>query len=178
MTATLANPYNPAWPQWFGIVRSRIEPQLADVAHDIEHVGSMAISGMTAKPIIDIDIVVARVDFAVVQERLATLGYVHQGDLGIPDREAFDLADAEAKRSLSAHHLYVCMTGAAELRKHLTFRDFLRQHPEWVRRLSDLKVLLCERSGNDRPAYMDGKTEMMQQIAELAKRSVESAPER
>jgi GrpB-like predicted nucleotidyltransferase (UPF0157 family) len=123
---------------------------------------------MTAKPIIDIDIVVERADFEKTKALLARLGYVHQGDKGIPDREAFDLSDVSAKQSLPPHHLYVCTKGAPELQKHLLFRDFLRKHPEWVQRLSEHKVALCERYGNDRQAYMDGKAEMVRQITELA----------
>ena len=174
MTVTLVHPYDAAWPEWFEVLRARLQAPLAGVANGIEHVGSTAVPAMAAKPIVDIDIVVERADFAAVREHLARLGYVHQGDKGIPDREAFDLADAEAKRSLPAHHLYVCMAGCAELRKHLDFRDFLRQHPEWVRRLSEHKLDLCERHDNDRQAYIDGKSEMVQRITELARQSTET----
>jgi GrpB-like predicted nucleotidyltransferase (UPF0157 family) len=124
MTVTLVAPYNPRWPDWFAAIRARIEPQLAGIAHSFEHVGSTAIPGMTAKPVIDIDIVVERGDFAEVKERLAGLGYAHEGDKGLADREAFDLTDAEARAVLPEHHLYVCIAGTAELHKHLIFRDF------------------------------------------------------
>jgi GrpB-like predicted nucleotidyltransferase (UPF0157 family) len=61
------------------------------------------------------------------------------------------------------------MKGAPELHKHLLFRDFMRRHPEWVRKLSEHKIALCERHRSDRQAYMDGKAEMVRQITELAK---------
>ena len=171
MTVTLVSPYDQAWPEWFERLKVRIELLLNDVPHTIEHVGSTAIPGMTAKPIIDIDVVIERKDFQEVQQRLARVGYTHQGDKGIPDREAFDLADPQTKQSLPPHHLYVCMRGAPELHKHLVFRDFMRRHPEWIRRLSAHKVDLCERCDNDRQAYIDGKAEMVQQITELAESS-------
>ncbi len=166
---TLVSPYNLAWPGWFERLRGRIEPLLRDVPHTVEHVGSTAIPGMVAKPVIDIDIVIERSDFEEVRGRLERLGYYHQGDLGIPDREAFDLADASVKQNLPPHHLYVCMRGAGELQKHLVFRDFMRMHPEWIEKLSEHKVDLCKRYGNDRQAYIDGKAAMVQQITELAK---------
>lgn len=169
MAVTLVAPYDPDWPKWYETIRSRIEPQLVGVACSFEHVGSTAIPGMTAKPVIDIDIIIKRTDFAAVRDRLARLGYVHQGDKGLPDREAFDLADTEAGSALPEHHLYVCIAGTAELHKHLLFRDFMRRHPDWVRKLSEHKVMLCERHANDRAAYIDGKSEMVQHITELAR---------
>lgn len=169
MTTTLVRPYNVAWPDWFERLRARIESLLNEVRHTVEHVGSTAIPGMTAKPVIDIDIVIEPTDFQRTRALLGQLGYAHQGDKGISDREAFDLVDVGAKQLLPSHHLYVCMRDAPELHKHLLFRDFLRKHPEWVQRLSEHKVALCERHGNDRQAYMDAKADMVQQITELAK---------
>lgn len=170
MKVTLVTSYNPAWPEWFARLKERIDPVLRDVPHTVEHVGSTAISGMTAKPVIDMDIVIERADFPRTRDALGRLGYIHQGDKGIPDREAFDLSEASLKGSLPAHHLYVCMSGTPELRKHIVFRDFMRRHPEWIQRLSAHKVELCERYGNDRQAYIDGKSEMVQRIAEAAKK--------
>jgi len=168
MQVTLVRPYDPVWPEWFEVLRAWLEPVLREVPHTVEHVGGTAIPGMTAKPLIDLDIVIDRGDFPRVREALGRLGYQHQGDKGLRDREAFGRVPAEAKPSLPAHHLYVCMEGAPELRKHLLFRDFLRSHPEWVQRLSAHKVDLCKRYANDRQAYIDGKSEMVRQITALA----------
>jgi GrpB-like predicted nucleotidyltransferase (UPF0157 family) len=170
MKATLVTPYNLAWPVWFGRLKARIEPFLLDVPHTVEHVGSTAIAGMTAKPVIDIDLVIERADFPRTCDALGRLGYIHEGDKGIPNREAFDLSEASLKGSLPAHHLYVCMKGTPELHKHIIFRDFMRRHPEWIKRLSAHKVELCERYANDRQAYIDGKSEMVRQITEAAKK--------
>ena len=106
--------------------------------------------------------------FPDVKDRLERLGYVHQGDLGIAGREAFDLVDAEARARLPEHYLYACDEDAYELRKHLAFRDFLRQHPDWRERLSRLKEALCLEHDSDRQAYMDGKTDLVQEITALA----------
>ena len=173
MTVTLVRPYDPAWPSHFQQVKAFVESGVVDVDCTIEHVGSTAIAGMMAKPIIDLDIVIARGTFAKVKERLEALGYVHQGDLGIPKREAFHLVDAEAKARLPRHNLYVCEEGVYELRKHLAFRDFMREHPEWRGRLNRLKRELCVKHGNDLQAYVDGKADMVEEITKLAMESSE-----
>ena len=169
MSAALVKSYDPKWPECYESLRARLEPALADVPHRIEHVGSTAVPGMTAKPIIDLDIILNRCVLQLAKERLAAIGYLHQGDLGITDREAFDLADEGLRGTLPPHHLYVCIAGSAALHDHLSFRDFMRKTPEWVQRLSRQKVLLCEQSGNDRRAYMEGKAEMVREITVLAR---------
>ena len=96
--------YDPCWPKTFERLRSRILTALRDVALSVEHVGSTSVPGLAAKPIIDISIVVAeRSDVETGISRLATLGYVHRGDLGIDRREAFANPDG-----LPMHNLYLC----------------------------------------------------------------------
>ena len=121
---------------------------------------------MTAKPIIDVDIVIERQDFESTKDRLAEIGYFHEGDLGIPGRDAFDLSDGELKESLPVHHTYVCDKYGEALKRHLIFRDFLRLSPEYVRRLSNLKWQLAEEHDNDRQSYMDGKAALCEEIYE------------
>lgn len=165
---TLVQPYNPDWPEHFEQVRAFVATALDGVDCSIEHVGSTSIPGMVAKPIIDLDIVISPGTFARIRARLETLGYLHQGDLGLPGREAFDLAEPAAKAGLPEHHLYVCDEGACELRKHLAFRDFMRRHPEWRAALSNHKLELCIIHANDRQAYIDGKSAMVQKITQMA----------
>jgi GrpB-like predicted nucleotidyltransferase (UPF0157 family) len=165
---TLVSEYNPAWPSWFVQIRQLVAEKLGSYCLAIEHVGSTAVPGMTAKPIIDLDVVIEPGRFEKVKRLLGELGYFHQGDLGTPEREAFALENAEMAQALPPDHLYVCPHESAELKRHLAFRDFLRAHPEWVSRLSELKRSLCQRHGNDREAYMEGKSAMVQEIACLA----------
>ena len=121
---------------------------------------------MTAKPIIDVDIVIDPRDFGSTKERLAEIGYYHEGDLGIPGRDAFDLSDEGLKESLPAHHTYVCDRFGDALKRHLVFRDYLRLSPESVRNLSRLKWQLAEKHNNDRQSYMDGKVALCEEIYE------------
>lgn len=107
---------------------------------------------------------------------MATLGYFHQGDLGIPTRDAFDLSDPVLKSSLPKHHPYVCSESSPELKRHLAFRDFLRQSHEYIHRLSDLKWSLAEKHDNDRQAYMDGKEPLCSEIRQLAEQCNHRSP--
>ena len=103
--------YDSAWPELFRQLRPPVWSLVRDVALSIEHVGSTAVPGLAAKPIIDMSVIVAS-DRAVpvVIARLATLGYVHLGNLGIAGREAFRRPDG-----LPPHNLYVCPQGSLGL---------------------------------------------------------------
>jgi GrpB-like predicted nucleotidyltransferase (UPF0157 family) len=118
--------YDPLWPQQFETFRSRIAAALPRLATAIEHVGSTAVPGLAAKPVIDIDVLVrSATDLPLVIKRLASVGYEHHGDLGVTGREAF-----RAPADYCPHHLYVCPPDNEEYRRHITFRDHLRAHPE------------------------------------------------
>ena len=106
--------YDPHWPDHFEELRAPVVASLGYLAVIVDHVGSTAVPGLAAKPIIDMDVVVPSVtDIPEAIERLAILGYVHRGDLGIPGREAF-ISPAEKPR----HHLYLVAIGSEELRRH------------------------------------------------------------
>ena len=149
--------YDPAWPAAFERLRAALWPSLADLALAIEHVGSTAVPGLAAKPIIDLDVVVrARADVPAAVARLVTLGYDHRGDLGIEGREAF-----RAPEGSPAHHLYVCRSDAASLANHLALRDHLRAHPERAGAYGALKRRLAQDFPYDIDAYGAGKTDFV-----------------
>lgn len=156
--------YDPAWPAAFAQLKSIIAGALGDVAVAVEHVGSTAVPGLAAKPIIDIDVAVA--DDAAVSEaiaRLAGIGYIHEGDLSIPGREALG-----PPAGLPWHNPYVCRADNREYRRHIMFRDYLRLHPEAACEYAALKRRLAERYRNDRQAYTDAKGEFINRILSLA----------
>ena len=127
-------PYDAAWESAFEAIRAEIQTALGDLMLGIEHVGSTSVKGMSAKPCIDIDVVIRDYSvFDAVVQKLDTIGYIHEGDLGIKDREAFKYAD---KPHLMTHHLYVCPRDSEELHRHIVFRDFLRKNPEAVKEYS------------------------------------------
>ena len=98
-------PYDEKWKQDFFYIKNEISATLGKLVISIEHVGSTSVEGMAAKPIIDIDIVVQKEHINDAILELSKIGYIHEGDLGIPDREAFAY---EGKEHLQKHHLYLC----------------------------------------------------------------------
>jgi GrpB-like predicted nucleotidyltransferase (UPF0157 family) len=161
----IVSDYDLKWPGVFQLLRKRIAGALGDMAAAIEHVGSTAVPDLAAKPIVDIDVLLAsEAMLPTAIERLASLGYIHQGDLGVPEREAF-----RAPAKDPPHHLYVCPPCSAEFRRHVAFRDYLRSHPKDAKIYADLKRALAEQFRNDRPRYNTAKGEF---VSELTSRAI------
>ncbi|MBR7837013.1 GrpB family protein [Actinospica durhamensis] len=160
--------YDPQWPQRFEELRRLLAPHVMDLAVSIEHVGSTSVPGCAAKPIIDLDIVVpAASAMAELIERLTRQGYLHEGDLGIRGREAFQQPPA-----LPEHHLYAVIAGSKPHLDHVLLRDYLRLRPDEVERYSALKVALAQRFPADRAgraAYSAAKSDLVEEL--LAKSS-------
>jgi GrpB-like predicted nucleotidyltransferase (UPF0157 family) len=156
--------YDEEWPRRFEELRAWIWPVVSDVALRIEHVGSTAVLGLAAKPIIDMTIVVARrSDVPPTIERLATLGYRHRGNLGIEDREAFD-----HRADLPRHNLYVCPEGTIGVVNQLAVRDYLRARPDVARRYGELKKRLAATFPTDIDSYVFGKTDFILDVLRRA----------
>lgn len=162
--------FSTEWLSWFEELCSFLIPKLGPNVIRIEHMGSTAIPGMVAKPIIDFDVVLRISDFDSVRTRLEAIGYFHQGDLGIPEREAFVLNNLEVKNRLPPHHLYVCDIHSKELHRHIAFREYLREHPEDAMEYSELKVRLVKEHSGDRESYISGKDYLVNEILEKALR--------
>ena len=130
-------PYDAGWERDFSEIRIELQAALGELALAIEHVGSTAVPGLSAKPIIDIDVVIRDyTSFDAVVYALETIGYHHEGDLGIAGREAFGY---EGKSHLRKHHLYVCPQDSLELKRHIAYKAYLRSHPGAVKEYSRIK---------------------------------------
>jgi GrpB-like predicted nucleotidyltransferase (UPF0157 family) len=155
--------YNPLWPEQFEVLRSRLANVLGRIAIAIEHVGSTAVPGLAAKPIIDIDVLLRSTeDLPRAMAALASIGYQHRGDLGIAGREAF-----RAPASDPRHHLYVCPK-KTEYQRHIAFRDRLRAHAKEADAYAALKRELATRFRDDREAYNNAKAEFVERILRKA----------
>jgi GrpB-like predicted nucleotidyltransferase (UPF0157 family) len=157
MIRPLVRPYDEAWVGWFRQLERRLEPCLDAGAQHVEHVGSTSIRGMAAKPIIDLDIVIAPGTFESVRVVLEQLGYEHRGDQDVEGREVFKIVDPAIDAALPPHHLYVCEEGSAPLASHRLFREFLASRPDRVSELSTQKLDAAARADHDREVYMDLK---------------------
>jgi GrpB-like predicted nucleotidyltransferase (UPF0157 family) len=157
MRAIVVVDYDPAWPEVFQHLRSKIWPLVNDFALSIEHVGSTAVPGLAAKPVVDLSIVVSREsEIPLAVERLATIGYLHRGNLGIEGREAF-----QSPAGLPEHHLYACPQDSPGLQNHLAVRNYLRSHREMAQAYGDLKKRLARDFPHDIDSYVDGKTDFL-----------------
>ncbi len=146
--------YDPAWAEGAAAEIGRIAAAVGGTAVRIEHVGSTAVPGLAAKPIVDLQLSVADVDarsLYVVQ--LESLDYLFAPDPASPDFHFFGLPAARPR----THHLHVCAAGSEDERRHLAVRDYLRAHPEEVARYGALKRGLAARAPGDRLAYIEGK---------------------
>jgi GrpB-like predicted nucleotidyltransferase (UPF0157 family) len=161
--------YDPGWPAGFRRLQDHIWPSVADLALRIEHVGSTAVPGLAAKPIIDLDIVIRdRATLPDIGAKLEALGYFARGDLGIADRYAYAATSSEPP-----HNLYACVEGSVALRNHLALRDHLRAHPEDAKAYGELKKALTEGFPDDIDQYVAGKTALIARF--LAQAGFESA---
>ena len=158
-------PYTEQWTTDFETIKQEIESALSDLIIGIEHVGSTSVKGLSAKPCIDIDVVIRDYSvFEAVVARLADIGYTHQGDLGIAGREAFWY---DNKPNLQNHHLYVCPQDSQELHRHITFRNYLRTHPEAVVKYSAVKVNAARLYPDDITKYIAYKSPCIEELYSL-----------
>ena len=156
-------PYDEKWKQDFIEIKNEIEAALGTIAISIEHVGSTSVEGLAAKPIIDIDVVVGKNDVQAAIDALGTIGYIHEGNLGIEGREAFAY---EGKEHLRTHHLYVCPEDSEELKRHLAFRDYLRTHKDAARKYSEVKLEAARLYPDDIEKYIEYKSPIIEEIYE------------
>ena len=155
-------PYDEQWKKDFLMIKDELTSALGQLAMGIEHIGSTSVEGLSAKPIIDIDVVIK--DYNVLEEvvsALKVIGYRHEGDLGITGREAFKY---EGKEHLRKHHLYVCPVDSPELKRHIAFRDYLRTHSEAVREYSYIKEEGAKRYPDDIERYIEHKSPFIEKI--------------
>jgi GrpB-like predicted nucleotidyltransferase (UPF0157 family)/predicted kinase len=152
-------PYNPAWPDQFEVERARIAEALGDLATAIHHVGSTAIPGLDAKPIIDTMVVVRRLDDAAqCIAPLQTLSYTFVDYPQNVDRRFF------RKGLPRTHHLHIVAEGSQSLADHLGFRDALRADPALRQQYQELKRALAEDFKNDRAQYSERKGAFVERV--------------
>lgn len=159
MAAVVIADYNSEWPAQFAVLASTAVAALGPILLRVEHVGSTAVPGLPAKPVIDLDAVVSAGAVLEAVRRLAAVGYAHKGDQGIPGREAF-----RPPEGAIPHHLYVCPSDSPELAAHLRFRDALRADGQLAAEYARLKRDLAARFGADRVGYSEAKTAFVRAV--------------
>ena len=153
--------WNPQWKYEYEKIVASLGKDIIYNSIKIEHVGSTSVEGLSAKPVIDLDIVIEKDKFAIIKELLNKKGYEYEGDLGIEGREAFSYS---GKEELMIHHLYVCPKDSKELFKHITFRDFLKNNPALASEYSKVKEQAAVLYPDDIDKYMEFKSEIIEKI--------------
>jgi GrpB-like predicted nucleotidyltransferase (UPF0157 family) len=161
--------YDEKWETIFLEMKQIYETALGDLAVAIEHIGSTSVPGLSAKPILDIDIVIKDANnLPKVNKVLERLGYFHQGNLGIDGRESFRTLDSKSPLDDKGtrwmnHHLYVCSQNSREFMRHIAFRDYLKEHHNAAKAYEKLKLDLAI-SVETREEYTEGKTAFIEMI--------------
>jgi GrpB-like predicted nucleotidyltransferase (UPF0157 family) len=148
--------FNPNWSVQFQELKNGIEPLVSKYIKNILHVGSTSIKGMSAKPIIDIDMVVE--DFAnldEIKQALSIIGYEHRGNQGIEDREAFICSESKIY-----HHLYLIKEDSIAFRNHIFLKRHLENNTDSFIKYESLKSGLSKSTKN-REDYWRSKTEFI-----------------
>jgi GrpB-like predicted nucleotidyltransferase (UPF0157 family) len=165
------SPYDPEWVKLFNAEKTRLSGVIGVYVLDIQHVGSTAIPGMLAKPIIDIGVAVEDFEQArVCIPPLEALGYIFRGEYGIPRRHYF--INGEPHK----YHVHINEINGQNWENHVLFRDTLIAHPELARDYATLKTALAARFPTDREAYLEGKAPFIQQVLEAARKERMSIP--
>jgi len=158
-------PHSELWHQLFAEEETQLRNAIGAQVVAIEHVGSTAVCGLAAKPIIDIAVAVREIaDAEKCVTQLAGIGYKSRGELGIPGRRYFTKGDPRT------HHLHLVELDGALWRSHLLFRDYLRQHPEVAKEYENLKTELARKYAENREAYTEGKAAFIEDVLKAASR--------
>lgn len=164
-TKVIVLPYDKKWKSDFEAIRKEIIAAIGDLIIGIEHVGSTSVEGLSAKPCIDIDVVIKDYSvFNTIVSKLEAIGYIYEGNLGIEGREAFKYFN---KPHLQTHHLYVCPQQSKELHRHLTFRDFLRSNPEAVKKYGAVKEKAAQLFPDDIEKYIEYKSPCIEELYKM-----------
>lgn len=168
----LVLPYQASWPEDFHAEQTALLTALAASAIALHHIGSTAVPGLAAKPIIDMLLEVT--DLAQLDARtdaLAHLGYIAKGENGIAGRRYF-YKNSPSSDHQRSHHLHAFVCGAPEVRQHLLFRDFLRANPTTAAEYAALKSALAQQFADNPAGYQDGKNAFIAKTLQQALKNI------
>jgi GrpB-like predicted nucleotidyltransferase (UPF0157 family) len=163
--------YDPRWPSLYEEERACIFEAIGKTLVDIQHVGSTAVPGLAAKPIIDImPGIRSLADAPRIIGPMERLGYqyIPEYEAELPERRCFRKPAGEAFRGRGTYHVHVVETTSQFWKRHIAFRDYLRAHPEAAREYGELKRRLAAEYGRDREGYTEAKTEFITSIEKIA----------
>lgn len=159
-------PPDPSWAKAYEAEAVRLRSALSELDVDLHHIGSTSITGIYAKPIIDILLVVRSLEELDSQSSaIRALGYEALGEFGIPARRYFRKNSSAGIRTHQVHAFERNSLGAC---RHLAFRDYMNSHSQFAHEYSSLKQRLARDFPTDIQAYMNGKDAFIKQHEALA----------
>jgi GrpB-like predicted nucleotidyltransferase (UPF0157 family) len=161
-------PYNPEWPEMYNIIKSNFYRSFGEKIVQMEHIGSTSVPGLGAKPVIDVLLGVKKLqDAESIIPQMEQLGYeyVFKYEDLMPERRYFV---KYLKSGKSIHHIHTVEIYSEFWKRHLLFRDYLREHTAVRDEYFDLKKKLSETDWEDKMGYTDAKTDFIRKIEKKA----------
>lgn len=161
MSSIVLSPYSHEWPKIFARERDLLVPAFNPISFEVEHIGSTAVPGLTAKPVIDI--LLGAASLAAIESRIDHLGaigyeYVTKYERELPLRRYFVKSSTASNRV----HLHAVERGTRIWREHLAFRDMLRSDSRLCSSYEALKKDLAANFSGDKAAYSAAKAPFIQ----------------
>lgn len=164
MRQVIVTPYQSSWPEAFQQAKEQLETIFGDRLLEVHHIGSTAVPGLSAKPILDILPVVDSLDgIEAFDAAMEQIGYEAKGEFGMPGRRYYRKGGDNR-----THHIHLYADGNPEIIRHVVFRDYLRQHPEEVEAYSTIKERLAHQYPEDISAYIAGKDSFVKTMEQRA----------
>lgn len=168
-------PHDENWAVEFEKEKKRLKKVLGKSALDIQHVGSTAIPGLRAKPILDIAVAVENA--AKLHELIGVLsaaGY----DVKDSINELGEILARKGTPDNRTHYIHVEVLNSLFWNNHILFRDYLLDHPEYIKKYEDLKREMFERYKDERKLYTAAKNDFIEEVLELARNEKEKQKSR
>lgn len=158
--------YNNNWNEEYKKEEELLKNVLKDRIIEIHHIGSTAIKGLKAKPVIDIIIVIKSLsDINEIEELLNDYDYSNRGQQGVSDRYFFAKGSEDAR----THYIHFVEPNSDTYFNQVYFKKYLLEHPEYIKKYCDLKQDLASRFPDERAKYTQGKNEFITSVIDLAK---------
>lgn len=158
--------YNSNWKKDYEKEEKLLKEVLGDRIIEIHHIGSTSIEGLKAKPVIDILVVIDRLDeITEIEEILKPYDYENRGQQGVSDRYFFAKGPEDAR----SHYIHFVEPNSKTYYNQIYFKKYLIEHPKYIKKYCDLKQELAEKYVDERPKYTAGKNEFITSVINLAK---------
>ncbi len=167
--------YNPNWPEVYKLERDKIKEKIGEYIASIDHIGSTAVEGLVAKPIVDILIGLNSLDdaqFCIPKLEELNYEYVPEFEDVLPDRRYF--RKPPTGQGSRDFHVHMVEIKTYFWKRQLILRDYLRKFPEVANEYGELKLRLASELQDNREAYTEGKTDFIMSILEKVEKETEN----